>query len=108
MNLDHFKKTRILERFQDEEDFFNNGDGQATTTEARNAKANASSRMPFSEYRQQLMHLTENEENDVNLPQFTSTKKSSKMRTTHNKGNISFKNNLHSEGLHRTLDSDET
>lgn len=54
MNINHFKKKRHLSKFDDEEEYFDKMQ-QDTTTEARNAKANASSRMPFSDYRQQLV-----------------------------------------------------
>ena len=49
MNINHFKKKRNLSKFDDEEEYFDKIPD--TTTEARNAKANASSRVPFSQYR---------------------------------------------------------
>jgi CRISPR/Cas system Type II protein with McrA/HNH and RuvC-like nuclease domain len=50
-DIDHYKKKRVLSRFEDEEAFFDKTQND-TTTEARNVKGIASSRMPFSEYRQ--------------------------------------------------------
>jgi len=50
MNINHFKKKRNLSKFDDEEEYFDKMN-QDTTTEARNAKGNASSRIPFSEFR---------------------------------------------------------
>ena len=50
-DIDHYKKKRVLSRFDDEEAFFDKTQND-TTTEARNVKGIASSRMPFSEYRQ--------------------------------------------------------
>jgi hypothetical protein len=54
------KKKRNLSKFDDEEAFF--APGGDTTTEARNAKANASSRMPFSGYGGGGMQLMSDEE----------------------------------------------
>ena len=69
-DIDHYKKKRVLSRFEDEEAFFDKTQND-TTTEARNVKGIASSRMPFSEYRQQM--ITDNDEE----MQFGSAKKSS-------------------------------
>jgi hypothetical protein len=41
-----------MSRFDDEDAFFDKGTHNDTTTEARNIMGIASSRMPFSEYRQ--------------------------------------------------------
>ena len=52
MDIDHIKKKRNMSRFDDEEAFFDKmNQHNDTTTEARNAKGNASSRMPFSDFR---------------------------------------------------------
>lgn len=71
MDIDHIKKKRNLSRFEDEDAFFDKMNQNDTTTEARNAKANASSRMPFSDYRHP--NITDNEED---VP-FSTVKKSS-------------------------------
>lgn len=55
-----------MSKFDDEEAYFEQNMGQDTTTEARNAKANASSRMPFSEYRQPNM-LSGDDDNPLML-----------------------------------------
>jgi hypothetical protein len=49
-----------MSRFDDEDAFFDKGTHNDTTTEARNVKGIASSRMPFSEYRQQI--ITDNDD----------------------------------------------
>jgi len=52
MDIDHIKKKRNMSRFDDEDAFFDKmNQNNDTTTEARNAKGNASSRMPFSDFR---------------------------------------------------------
>jgi hypothetical protein len=72
MDIDHIKKKRNMSRFDDEDAFFDKmNQHNDTTTEARNAKGNASSRMPFSDFRQQ--QITDNEEE---VP-FSTAKKSS-------------------------------
>ena len=53
MDIEHIKKKRNMSRFDDEDAFFDKmNQHNDTTTEARNAKGNASSRMPFSDFRQ--------------------------------------------------------
>lgn len=69
MNINHFKKKRNMSNFEDEEEYFE--DQMQETTEARNVNANASSRVPFSDYRQQKGPPT-----DMDLPPFSPGKSS--------------------------------
>jgi len=71
-DIDHYKKKRVMSRFDDEDAFFDKGTHNDTTTEARNVMGIASSRMPFSEYRQQIIT-----DNDDEMQFNSATKKSS-------------------------------
>ena len=49
-----FPKKRLMSKFDNDEMYQDVMGGGDTSTEARNAKMNASSRMPFSEFKNQL------------------------------------------------------
>jgi|LauGreDrversion4_2_1035121.scaffolds.fasta_scaffold712207_1 hypothetical protein len=65
--------------------------GGDTSTEARNAKMNASSRKPFSEFRNQLA-ASDNEDPTDMFPQFNSAKKSTNLRSSFMQGQTSKRN----------------